>query len=157
MKKSYEDSWAADMEDSDYQWLLKECKVKTNWQLRTFFVSWKGRLLEMKKQPAVVNRGTPPYSYSLGCLPYLGDGTSAGGERLKVSESSSCRPFCALTHKGGPAPVELRGLPMAEYRARVRPSRQEPEWQLSDPDVEESWRQVNTSVLGACTPAQIFF
>ena len=40
MEKVCEDSWAADMmEDSDYQWLLKECKVKTNWQLRNFLVS----------------------------------------------------------------------------------------------------------------------
>ena len=154
MNKHLEDSWLHDrMPFSDYEWLLAQCKVSTDWQLRQFFVSWKGRLLQDKKQLPVEHRGTPPCSYALGSVPYLGDGTSAGGERLPYSNALPHKPFCAVTAKPGPAPAKFCGLPLGEYRARARPLRQEPEWQLSDLDVEENWRRVDNSALDACPPA----
>ena len=62
----------------DYAWLLRQCKVKADWQLN-FRISFGGRLTK-RPQPKFEYRGKPDYSYALGRMPYMGDGRSLGGQ-----------------------------------------------------------------------------
>ena len=131
-----------DMTEANYAWLLQECKANADWQLNRR-VSFAGRLLKSARLKFEY-RGEPTYAASLGCLPYLGDGHSVGGQSVEVHSLYTARPFCSLEFDAD-APIHAQpgnvcGPPFGAYRARVQPLRQEPEWQLNDIDVQEAWR-----------------
>ena len=67
----------------DYAWLLKQCKANADWQLN-FRISFTGRLTKCPR-PSFEYRGRLTYSYALGRMPYIGDGTSLGGQTTEMS------------------------------------------------------------------------
>ena len=110
------------------------CKAKADWQLN-FRISFAGRLTKCH-QPSFEYRGKPKYSYALGRVPYMGDGRSLGGQTTTGDYIyTRTRPFCCLTADSAAPPVGVCGPPFGDFRARARPLRQEPEWQLNDLDV----------------------
>lgn len=136
----------------DYAWLLRQCKAEADWQLN-FRVSFAGRLTKCI-QPSFEYRGKPAYSYALGRVPYIGDGRSLGGQTTTGEYIyTRTRPFCCLTADNAAPPADTCGPPFGDFRARARPLRQEPEWQLNDLDVQEAWRQIDDEALDKCSPS----
>ena len=81
-------------------------------------------------------------------MPYIGDGRSLGGQTTTGDYIyTRTRPFCCLTADSAAQPVDVCGPPFGDFRARARPLRQEPEWQLNDLDVQEAWRQIDEEAL----------
>ena len=105
-------------------------------------------------RPSFEYRGKPAYSYALGRMPYIGDGRSLGGQITAGDYMyTRTRPFCCLTADSAAPPVDVCGPPFGDFRARARPLRQEPEWQLNDLDVQEAWRQIDEEALDKCSPS----
>jgi hypothetical protein len=130
----------------DYACLLRQCKVEAEWQLN-FRISFAGRLTKCPR-PSFEYRGKPAYSYALGRMPYIGDGRSLGGQTTAGDYIyTRTHPFCCLTADSACGP------PFGDFRARARPLRQEPEWQLNDLDVQEAWRQIDEEALDKCSPS----
>ena len=87
-------------------------------------------------------------------MPYVGDGRSLGGQTTTGDHIyTRTRPFCCLTADSAAPPVDVCGPPFGDFRARARPLRQEPEWQLNDFDVQEAWRQIDEEALDKCSPS----
>ena len=73
----------------------------------------------------------------------MGDVRSIGGQTTAGDYMyTRTHPFCCLTADSAAPPVDVCGPPFGDFRARARPLRQEPEWQLNDLDVQEAWRQI---------------
>ena len=142
------------MTGDDYAWLLRQCKVKADWQLN-FRISFAGRLSKYPR-PSFDYRGKPAYSYALGRMPCMGDGRSPGGQTTAGDYIyTRTHPFCCLTADSAAPPVEACGPPFGHFRARARPLRQEPEWQLGDVEVQEAWRQIDEEALDKCSPYEM--
>ena len=87
-------------------------------------------------------------------MPYIGDGTSLGGRTTKGDYIyTKTSPFCCLEGPENAKPVDVCGPPFGDFRARKKPLRQEPEWQLNDLDVQEAWRQIDQEALDKCSPS----
>ena len=117
------------MTDDDYAWLLRQCEANGDWQLN-FRMSFAGRLTKCPR-PSFEYRGKPAYYYALGRMPYIGGGSSLGGQTTAGDYIyTTTHPFCCLVADSAAPPVDVCGPPFGDFRARARPLRQKPEWQL---------------------------
>ena len=140
----------------DYEWLLSQCKAKADWQCN-FRISFAGRLTKCPR-PSFEYRGKLDYSYALGRIPYIGDGSSPGGQITDGDYTRTItKPFCCLEptydDELDTRPVDVCGPPFGDFRARATPLRQEPEWQFNKLDVEAAWRQIDEEALDKCDPS----
>jgi len=106
----------------DYAWLLKQCKANADWQLN-FRISFTGRLTKCPR-PSFEYRGRPAYSYALGRMPYIGDGTSLGGHTTGGDYIfTRTRPFCCFVSENldsDAKPIDVCGPPFGNFRAQKR-------------------------------------
>ncbi len=114
-----------DISQRDWRWLQRELHIQSDWELHGVRTSFWGRLCRLREPPRVFME--------------LGD-------RYIPGPGGPYRP---------PTSYPTFGARAWEYRARIQPLRQRPEWQLSDADVVARSKHLDPRALDTACPARL--